>query len=152
LPFNSKHFKDEEVFLFDKITKEKLSTIKILEVGAGNGRIIGLLSTHFINGCYSIDINKELSNYVKNKYPIIKTFVGEIINLPFKDKEFDLVYTHEVLQHICPEEIEKACEELKRVGKEVWCLENWRDTEDGAKVSDSHNGRWNYDLKKRFSV
>jgi len=30
-------------------------------------------------------------------------------------------------------------------------MENWRDTPDGEKVSDSHCGRWNYDLKKRMN-
>ena len=44
-------------------------------------------------------------------------------------------------------------DELSKVGKEVWCMENWRDNQkDKEKVSDSHCGRWNYDLKKRFSV
>lgn len=145
---NSKNFLREENFLVDEISKNGFK--KILEIGAGDGRIIGRLS-HWIPDCSSIDINIELSKYVAEKYPLIKTYIGEIINLPFKDKAFDLVYTHEVLQHIEPAEIEKACSELKRVGKEVWTLENWRDKEPNEKVSDSHGGRWNWDLKKYFN-
>jgi len=143
---NTKHFQDEEDFLFNEIvTSDKL---KILEVGAGDGRIIGRLSN--LKQTFSIDINPELSDYVSQKYYNVDTFVGEIIDLPFKDKEFDLVFTHEVLQHIEPDEIDKAISELLRVGKEVWCMESWRDTKDGEKVSDSHCGRWNWDLKKRM--
>lgn len=146
---NSKNFKNEEDFLFNEIIKS--DKLKILEVGAGNGRIIGRLSN--LKQTSSIDINSELSNYVSSKYYNVETHVGEITNLPFKDNEFDLVYTHEVLQHIDPEDIEKACSELLRVGKEVWCMENWRSNEeDGKKVSDSHCGRWNYDLKKRIPI
>ncbi len=148
---NSKHFQDEADFLIDEISKSIKSDTKILEVGAGNGRIIGKLSRIGFLNCNSIDINKELSEYVKSHQFSVKTYVGEITNLPFKDKEFDLIYTHEVLQHIEPDEIDKAISELLRVGKEVWCMENWRDKQaDGEKVSDSHCGRWNYDLKKRL--
>lgn len=148
---NSRHFEDEKMFLITRINHimwhdEKLK--KVLEVGAGNGRIIGWIDADRS----SIDINPELSAYVKKHYPEIKTLVGEIIDLPFKDKSFDLVYTHEVLQHIEPSEIDKACSELKRVGKEVWTLENWRDKEIDQKVSDAHGGRWNWDLKKYFNV
>lgn len=144
---HTRHFKDEENLFAEEIKSSGFK--KILEVGAGNGRIIGRLSEF---DCHSVDINKELSEYVKNKYPKVKTHVGEIIKLPFKDNEFDLVYTHEVLQHVEPEEIEQACSELLRVGKEVWCMESWRDVENGKKVSDSHSGRWNWDLKKCLPV
>ena len=162
LRLDSKHFKKEEDFFVDAIEDYFVNNpeIKVLEVGAGNGRIIGKLSKLGIDGsefynCSSIDINPKLSEYIKKKYPRVKTYIGEIIDLPyhFKDREFDLVFTHEVLQHIDPSEIDKAVSELKRVGKEVWCMENWRDAqENGEKVSDSHCGRWNYDLKKYFNI
>jgi len=146
---NSKNFLVEENFLVNEIiTSDKL---KILEVGAGDGRIIGRLSN--LKQTSSIDISKELSDYVSEKYYNVDTYVGEIINLPFKDKEFDLVFTHEVLQHIDPSEIDRAVSELKRVGKEVWCMESWRDAQkNGEKVSDSHCGRWNYNLKDYFNT
>ena len=149
---NSRHFLDEADFLMTKINHEMWhydDKKKVLEVGAGNGRIISRIDAD----CSSIDINPKLSEYIKDKYPLVKTYTGEIINLPFKDKEFDLVFTHEVLQHIEPSEIKKACSELLRVGKEVWCMESWRDNqENGEKVSDSHCGRWNYNLKKYLPV
>jgi len=156
---NSKHFIEERNFIISEIEYHYVNNpdVTVLEVGAGNGRIIGGLSEMGIDGfeyynCSSIDINSKLSEYVAKEYPRVETFVGEIIDLPFKDNEFDLVYTHEVLQHIEPSEIEKACSELKRVGKEVWTLENWRDKDPDIKVSDSHGGRWNWDLKKYFNV
>jgi len=146
---NSKNYLREEMFLIDQIKNSNFKTI--LEVGAGNGRIICKLSELF--DCSSCDINPELSAYVKKSYPLVKTYVSDIIELPFKDKEFDLVYTHEVLQHVDPKDIDKAVSELKRVGKEIWCMENWRDNQlNSEKVSDSHCGRWNYDLKKYFDT
>lgn len=150
---NSRSFTKEENFLIDEVLNRCLSSFKILEVGAGNGRIIGPISMIYFNSCWSVDINRKLSNYIHKKYSYVRTYVGEIIDLPFKDKEFDLVFTHEVLQHIDPSEIDKAVSELKRVGKEVWCMESWRDAQkNGEKVSDSHCGRWNYNLKDYFNT
>ena len=40
---NSRHFRDERDFLINKITND-LDFGKILEVGAGNGRIIGRIT------------------------------------------------------------------------------------------------------------
>lgn len=149
---NSKSFKQEEDFLTDKILDYifgNAKMLKILEVGAGDGRMIGRISEYA--KCSSLDINPELSEYIKNKYQKIKTFVGEVVDLPFRDNKFDLVFTHEVIQHIEPREIKKAVSELKRVGKEFWAMESWRDNEEnGKKVSNYHGGRWNWNLQKYF--
>ena len=117
----------------------------ILEVGGGDGRLIGNISNEFNIKCSSIDINPKLSNYVRNKYPKVDTFVGDIIKLPFKDNSFDLVFTYQVLQHIPPEDIKKALSELKRVSKkEVWLWEGIgrEDYPHGAKTHNAHNGSW----------
>lgn len=100
---------------------------KVLEVGAGNGRLIGGLSEKYKSvKCNSIDINPELSKYVKEKYPKVITNVGDITKLHYKNKSFDLVYTFQVLQHIHPDDIEKALKELQRISKkEVWLMEGW---------------------------
>ena len=104
----------------------------VLEVGAGNGRLIGMLSKKYKTKKFnSVDINQELSKHVEKTYQNVKSFVGDVTEkLPFKDNSFDIVYTFQVLQHICPQDINKALNELKRVAKkEIWFMEGWGDVD-----------------------
>jgi ubiquinone/menaquinone biosynthesis C-methylase UbiE len=115
------------IAILDEVGLRKTDFDSILEVGAGEGRIIGAISNIFPHiKCYSDDINAELSKFVNERFPIIESRVGEIIKLPFEDNEVDLVFTHQVLQHVCPEEMEQAIKELLRVAKkEVWLIEGY---------------------------
>jgi SAM-dependent methyltransferase len=98
-----------------------------LEVGAGDGRLIGFLSEQISRiQCNSCDVNAELSKYVGEKYPKVKTCFGDVVKLPYRDNSFDLVYTYQVLQHVPQEESDKALSELLRVAKkEVWLMEGY---------------------------
>ena len=148
LPEYSTTIQSQEIVLNEIGDKFK----KVLEVGAGNGRLIGNLSKWNPKvKCSSIDINKKMSGFVSAKYPRVKTYVGEITKLPFKDNEFDLVYTYQVLQHIAPDEIEQAVRELIRVSKsQVWCWEGIGrlDYEHGAMTHKAHNGSWVWHIDK----
>lgn len=42
---------------------------------------------------------------------------GILTNLPYKDNQFDLVFSADVLEHIMPEEAEKVISELVRVSR-----------------------------------
>jgi len=131
----------------------------VLEVGAGTGRLIGNLSNNFASVKYfSLDINLELSRYVSKKYPRVEVACGEIINLPFISKSFDLVYTFQVLQHVEPAEIDQALRELCRVAKkEVWLWEstgkkhNQNNYPCGAKMHNCHNGSWVWNIDKMLN-
>lgn len=123
--------------VIDEVEKRKGDFKSVLEVGAGEGRIIGALSNVFPKiKFYSDDINAELSAYVDKRFPNVEARVGEIIALPFKDNEIDLVFTHQVLQHVCPEEMEKAISELLRVAKkEVWLIEGYDQQNDDGECN-----------------
>jgi len=119
-------FKSIDAFVED-VNENKDKFNSFLEVGAGNGRLIGALSEKFLDKeCYSIDINPALSDYVHEKYPNVTTFIGEVAKLPLEDNSYDLVYTYQVLQHVVPEEMEMALKELVRVAKkEIWLMEGY---------------------------
>ena len=107
---------------FEKVVDEMDS---VLEVGAGDGRLISLFKK-YDKRIASVDVNKKLSKYVAKTYGI-ETFLGDVTKkLPFKDNEFDFVYTFQVLQHIRPDDIQKALSELQRVAKKMILLtEGW---------------------------
>ena len=105
--------------------------------------------------CCSVDINSELSKYVHEQYPKIKTFVGEVTKLPLKDNSFDLVYTYQVLQHVPPEEMKQALIELQRVAKkEVWLMEGYdvafhnQKDKNGIKRTDADGGTYSWFFEK----
>jgi ubiquinone/menaquinone biosynthesis C-methylase UbiE len=121
----------------------------ILEVGAGNGRLIGTVAQAYLRKrCYSVDINAYMSEYVRKHY-IVTTKVGDVAQLPYKDDSMDLVYTFQVLQHVAPEEIHQALSELLRVAKkEVWLMEGYdyrsMNRENGEMTHTADGGSFEY--------
>ncbi len=146
-------FGEPSLFYVVEMIRERIVDFNsILEVGAGNGRLIGTLQTMYPKiECASADINPALSDYVREEYKI-KTYTGEIIDLPIPPKSYDLVFTFTVLQHVSPEEIVKAIEELKRVAKkEVWLFEGWgvfKDNPHGTLRHPADGGTWYWDISQ----
>ena len=123
----------------------------VLEVGSGDGRLIGPLSSEY--KCSAFDVNETLLRYIDNTFKNVKTYWSEdgIIALPFDDNEFDIVFTYQVLQHIHPEDIKKALNELQRVcKKELWMWEGIGriDYENGAQTHKAHDGSWVWHISK----
>lgn len=81
----------------------------LLDVGCGRGYWLKLLqeSTNLqLSGCDVFDI-LEIKNIAYTK--------GNIENLPFPDKSFDIVTCHHTIEHL--RNVEKAISELKRVAR-----------------------------------
>ena len=71
--------------------------------------------------------------------------------MPFLTNHFDLVFTYQVLQHVPPEEIKQAIDELCRVArKEVWLWEGIgrKDYPHGTKTHNAHHGSWVWHIDK----
>jgi ubiquinone/menaquinone biosynthesis C-methylase UbiE len=95
------------------IKNSNISTI--LEIGPGEfveGRVI--IET-FPNIEYSIiDISKTFLQYCKT-VDKLKCYEGDMLNTPFVDKRFDLVYASSVLEH--SPDIRQTMTELSRISK-----------------------------------
>lgn len=86
----------------------------ILDVGCGIGhfhKICQLPNAKYVG----IEINQEFINKGKQLYPKIDIRQGNIYNLQFEDKSYDLVLCNALLIHL--NDIEKAIKELTRVCK-----------------------------------
>jgi SAM-dependent methyltransferase len=80
-----------------------------LDIGARDGHFSRLLAERF-DFVTALDLevpNIQISNVTCQK--------GDIRNLQFDDNSFDLVFCAEVLEHIPPNSLSRACAELSRV-------------------------------------
>lgn len=124
----------------------------ILEVGCGTGHLIGAIKKAYPKKiCVCFDINWDLMNLTFNKYDLDDAVQQDITqNLKYK-KKFDLVFTYQVLQHIPPDKIEKALENLQKLAKkEVWMWEGIGklDYKHGAQTSKTQGGSWVWHIDK----
>jgi SAM-dependent methyltransferase len=85
-----------------------------LEIGCGYGRLTPTFA-EFSAEHIAVDINPTALDKACQAYPDYDFRAGSATELPFLDAQFDLVTTWTVLQHIPPDRIEVACNELRRV-------------------------------------
>lgn len=82
---------------------------RVLEAGCRDGFITLKLAEKY-KSITALDLNMP-----RIDHPHVHCVQGDITSLSFPDKTFDLVICTEVLEHILPGALEKACSELLRV-------------------------------------
>jgi len=93
----------------DKFNKNK--KIKVLDVACGTGRMLPelILSKRNIE-YHGLDSSLAMTSHLKEKakklnFPV-KVKIGDATKLPYKDNEFDIVYTYHLTWHL-PENLQK---------------------------------------------
>lgn len=90
---------------------------KVLEIGYGSGILFPELSKRF-DEIYGIDIHDKIDlveTMLKKEGLTANLKVGDILNLPYKDEEFDSVVCISILEHIPGSSLDKAVLEIHRV-------------------------------------
>lgn len=86
---------------------------KLLECGCGEGYVLERIKGR--GEVYGMDISLEALKEAKRRKPNAELFLGDIINIPFDDKSFDITVACDVLEHT--KQYEKAISEILRVTK-----------------------------------
>jgi SAM-dependent methyltransferase len=82
-----------------------------LDVGARDGYFSRVLATHY-ESVTALDLERPQIAHAR-----IRCVAGNVTHLPFDDDAFDLVVCTEVLEHIAPDRLACATDELARVAR-----------------------------------
>ena len=123
--------------------------IKILEVGCNIGIMMVNLQEMGFKNLYGIEIQPKAIEHALERTKGLNITEASAYEIPFKDKEFDLVFTTHVLIHLDPDKISTALKEIYRCsGKYIFGNEYYADNLTEIK---NYNGQNNIAWKRNFS-
>ncbi len=108
---------------------------RILDIGCGKGYLM-FDFTKVVPGIevYGLDISEYALGDAKEEVKD-KITLGNASKLPYEDKEFDFVYSLNVLHNLHCYELDEALREMERVGKNKYlCVESYRTEEEKANL------------------
>lgn len=112
------HEYQRQQYILDRI--KKYEPKKILEIGPGRCVLAGLIAEQLKYQDLTLvditDIKKRVQSipWLKNK---VSTKICSVTELPYKNKEFDLIIAAEILEHIPLEYFKIGLKEIRRVSK-----------------------------------
>jgi len=113
---------------FFKYATDLDRSLKILEVGCNNGTNLGVLKNMGFKNLSGVDVLSDAIESAKKNVPDATFQVGSILELPFEDNSFDLVFTCGVLIHVHPNEVTQAINEIHRCSKKyIWGFEYYNE-------------------------
>jgi SAM-dependent methyltransferase len=100
-----------------ELIKSVLNPMKLLDAGCGPGFLMQMLKEIEVEV-----VGIDASPAGISSAPVgvrDKIVLGSVLDLPFKDKEFDVVLSREVLEHLTVIELHKAISEMCRVSSRL---------------------------------
>ena len=136
----------------DKGFLDNLSrSMKILEVGSNVGIQLVFLKRMGFKNLYGIEINREAIEFSKSITKNIDIIEGSVLDIPFRNNYFDLVFTSGVLIHISPDNIKKAMEEIHRCAKKyIWGFEYYAENYSEMVYRGKENMLWKANFPKLY--
>ena len=119
---------NEEFAKFVRDLAVSLRCTSVLEIGCGTGIDLKLFPETF--EVHGIDLNDTALNIAKEKLDKFDFKKSSIVDLPFKDSSIDFVFTHQLLNYLEDDVLEKGISEMYRVaGKYIMNCERYNETE-----------------------
>lgn len=92
---------------------------KILEIGCNIGIMLVNLQEMGFKNLYGIEIQPSAIEQANQRTTGLNIVEGSAYDLPYKDEEFDLVFSTHVLIHLDPQKIHTALGEIVRCSKSL---------------------------------
>ena len=141
---------NEEFAKFTRDLAVSLRCTSVLEIGCGTGIDLRLFPDTF--QIYGIDLNDKALEIARERKSIADFKKGTITELPFEDSSVDFVFTHQLLNYLDDDTLEKGVTEIHRVAKRY--IMNCEKFEENEKPIDENHKfrnmlkRWmNYKVK-----
>jgi pseudaminic acid biosynthesis-associated methylase len=136
----------------NKIALEDLDrSTRILEVGANIGVQLSLLQNMGYTKLYGVELQSYAVELAKSRTEHIHIIQGSAFDLPFKNEEFDLVFTSGVLIHVHPDDVSRAMAEIHRCTKKyIWGLEHYAAKYTEIMYRGRRNLLWNFDYVQLY--
>ena len=149
--FYNKRFGITKDTMNNDFLKDIPKNAKILEVGTNIGNQLFHLQSQGFTNLYGIEIQDRAINYAKHRSDNLNIIKGDALDIPFKDGFFDLVFTHGVLIHISPDNINNAIKEIFRVSnKYIWGLEYYANTYTNLEYHGQKDIMWKTNFSKLY--
>ena len=137
---------NEEFTKFIKDLAISLRSNNVLEVGCNSGNDLRGFPNDF--EVHGVDLNEQALEIAKERFPSFKFHKGSIIDLPYEESSIDFVFTHNVLNYINEDDMDKAISELYRVSKKYILNCELYDENEG--LIDGNNKAWKRNVYKRW--
>lgn len=73
--------------------------LKILEAGCGSGRVVKYLYDLGYKNISGIELNQNAVNNINQTYSELNIIQGDILNMPYEEKSFDIIISYGVVEH-----------------------------------------------------
>ena len=124
----------------------------ILEIGCNIGNQLALFQKIGYKNLWAIEPQEYACELAKKRINNVNIIQASAFDVPFKDNYFDMVYTSGVLEHIAPEDLPKAMDEIYRCSKKyILGFETY--SEEGIPMIDYRGNKdllWRADYSKLF--
>ena len=124
--------------------------ISTLEIGCNKGIQLNILEKMGFNNLWGIEINKK-ALHIARENKSLNLIEGSALEIPFKDRFFDLVFTSGVLIHISPKDLPKVIDEMYRATRKyIWCFEYFAEECQEIVYRGNKNRLWKNNFLKLF--
>lgn len=145
------HKDNDKPYLFTEEIKKAIKDLDIqsvLEIGCGYGNNLEMLKGKKVTG---LDLSEYAIEQGRIRYPYNQFHVGSVLDIPLKE-QFDLVFTSAVIEHVKPELLKKAFDEMFRVSKKyILNIEAYDIIEHEINWHRGKNEFWTVHMAKRWS-
>ncbi|QLH10254.1 class I SAM-dependent methyltransferase [Nitrosarchaeum sp. AC2] len=119
---------NEEFAKFVRDLAVSLRCTSVLEIGCGTGIDLRLFPESF--DVHGADLNDTALDIAKSKSPMFNFKKASITDLPFENASVDFVFTHQLLNYLEDDILEKGISEMYRIsGKYIMNCERYDESE-----------------------